>query len=79
MEKPHYFVRHALRHFVAFSLTLLWYASIFLELVEVIEMLMQSQIEYPILKTKYSTYIVDYPDVTKNIEGVISNEKLFGI
>ena len=50
-----------------------------LELVEVIEMLMQSQIEYPILKTKYSTYIVDYPDVTKNIEGVISNEKLFGI
>ena len=50
-----------------------------LALVEVIEMLMQSQIEYPILKTKYSTYIVDYPDVTKNIEGVISNEKLFGI
>ena len=50
-----------------------------LELVEVIEMLMQSQIEYPIVKTKYSTYLVDYPDATKNIEGVISNEKLFDI
>ena len=38
-----------------------------LELVEVIEMLMRSQIEYHIVKTIYPTYLVHHPDVTKNI------------
>ena len=51
----------------------------YLKLVEVIGMSRLRQVDNPIIKEKYSIYLIDYSDDTNNIEGVLSNEKRFDI